>query len=777
MNKLNQNVTNGKRTSEVFRIPKWIENFASLNKKKALIRLFILLAITLFFGAQIPKLKFNYDFDSFFPRGDDDLTYYESLNDEFGEFNDFLFVVLKNKKPTDTVALKVAHKTIEDLKLWPDISGIQSPFETKKFQVTPFGINSIRLISPQKVVSQELILSNGLDGKFFGRDGESMMFIIRHQAFEKDIDSEAFMSKLRQYLGSRHQSEYLISGKIQMQHDFTKKLEKELTMLLLLALVFVIIVLSLLFKTLKGVILPLAALVLSIVWTMGFLALTGKSIDVLVVIIPPILLIVALSDVIHFVHKYDDFIEHKLPKEKALKSTVLFIGKATFLTSITTSIGFISLYVIPIPPIRDFGMYTAAGVLFAFLITFLLLPAILYYFPKPLEKKTSRQFFGKTFLDRLFISVLRNKRSVVWAISLVSVILIFGMTELRLNTSLIVGFQKDEPELKEVVYFDNNYDGYKPFEIGIKLSKDRTLFDSQVLEAIERIEDFVAKTYDVRQIESPLSLIRTLNSSLNGASQRFYNLPLENDFNRVKRLYNSPKLEEARLAFQNNTGETIRVIGRSKDIGSAKARVLNDTLKTFLVTQIDPDVLTARLTGTSYLIDKTDNYISRSLVKGLGVAVISVSLFLFMLFRNWRIVLYSLVPNLLPILILFGLMGYFQIDLNISTAIIFTVAFGVAVDDSIHLLARYYLERERFKSTVWALKNSIASTGKSILITSLVLCAGFALFLSSGLSSPFYLGLFIVITAVIALILDLTLLPIIILGIERRSKGNQDRQP
>ena len=153
MNKLNQNVTNGKRTSEVFRIPKWIENFASLNKKKALIRLFILLAITLFFGAQIPKLKFNYDFDSFFPRGDDNLTYYESLNDEFGEFNDFLFVVLKHKKPTDTVALKVAHKTIKDLKLWPDISGIQSPFETKKFQVTPFGINSIRLISPQKVVS------------------------------------------------------------------------------------------------------------------------------------------------------------------------------------------------------------------------------------------------------------------------------------------------------------------------------------------------------------------------------------------------------------------------------------------------------------------------------------------------------------------------------------------------------------------------------------------------------------------------------------------------
>lgn len=777
MNKLNQNVTNGKRTSEVFHAPKWIENFATLNNKKALSRLFILLIITLFFGTQIPKLQFNYDFDSFFPKGDDDLTYYESLNYEFGEFNDFLFVVLKSNDPTKTSNLKPAFQTIEELKLWPEVSGILSPFDTKRFQVTPFGINPIRLISSEKEISQELILSNNLDGKFFGRDGQSMMFMIRHQAFENNIDSKAFMTKLRQSLNSRYQSDYLISGKIQMQHDFTKKLEKELTMLLLLALVFVIIVLSVLFKTFKGVIIPLAALVLSIVWTMGFLALTGKSIDVLVVIIPPILLIVALSDVIHFVHKYDDFIKRKLSKENSLKSTIIFIGKATCLTSITTSIGFLSLYVIPISPIRDFGMYTAAGVLFAFLITFLLLPPILYYFPKPVERKAISHSLGKSLLDKLFLYILRKRRAIVWIVSIASAIMVFGITELRLNTSLIVGFQKDEPELEEVTYFDNNYDGYKPFEIGIELGENRTIFDPQVLSAIESIEQFIVNDYGVRQIESPLNLIRTLNSSLNGASQRFYKLPYEKDMARVKRLYSSPKLKEARLAFQNETGETIRLIGRSTDIGSAEARVLNKSLNNFLTTEIDSDVLMARITGASYLIDKTDNYISRSLMQGLGIAVLSISLFLFVFFRSWRIVLYSLIPNLLPILILFGLMGYFKIDLNISTAIIFTVAFGVAVDDSIHLLARYYLERGRFNSTIWALKNSIASTGKSILITSLVLCAGFALFLTSGLSSPFYLGLFIVITSVIALVLDLTILPIIILGVERRSKVRQDRQP
>lgn len=776
MNKLNQNVTNGKRTSEVFRAPKWIEKFATLNKKKAISRLFILLVITSFFGAQISKLQFNYDFDSFFPKGDDDLTYYEALNAEFGEFNDFLFVVLKDEEPTDTAALKLAHETIEALRSWPAVSGIQSPFDTKRFQATPFGVNTIRLVTPQNKLTQDAMLSNRLDGKFFGRDGKSMMFIIRHQAFLDNAASEEFMTNLRQYLDIVYEADYLISGKIQMQHDFTKKLEKELSMLLLLALVFVIIVLAFLFKTLKGVAMPLAALLTSIVWTMGFLALTGKSIDVLVVIIPPILLIVALSDVIHFVNKYDDFILRKLSKEQSLKSTIIFIGKATCLTSITTSIGFMSLYVIPIAPIRDFGLYTAAGVLFAFLITFLLIPSILYFFPKPVEKKPSQKVLGKALLDRLFISVLNNRRSVVGVVSVASVILIFGMTELRLNTSLIVGFQKDEPELEEVAYFDNNYDGYKPFEIGIKLAKDKNLFDPQVIRAIASLEEFATSNYNVKQIESPLKLIRMLHSSLNGGSQRFYTLPAGNVIDKVKRLYNSPKLKDGRLAFQNLSGETIRLIGRSRDVGSAEARILNESLEKFLTT-IDPEVLTARLTGTSYLIDKTDNYISRALIKGLAIAVLSVSFFLFVFFRSWRIILYSLIPNLLPILMLFGLMGYFQIDLNISTAIIFTVAFGVAVDDSIHLLARYYLERGQFKSTIWALKNSIASTGKSILVTSIILCAGFALFLTSGLSSPYYLGLFLVITAVIALLLDLILLPIIILGVEKQARVRQDRLP
>lgn len=769
MNKLNQNVTKGKTSAEVFQSPGWIQDFATLNKRKASIRLGVLILITLFFCIQIPKLDFDYNFNSFFPEGDEDLAYYEMLNDEFGEFNNFLFVVSQHESPRSQASLSQLNSTIERLKTWNEIEGIRSPFSSAKIQITPFGINQIELVSPDKGFSDAELARSKLLGKFFGRDDESIMFVIRHQAFQKKKEADQFFSKLNTYLKSMFQEDYLISGKIQMQHDFTLKLENELSKMLTLASVFVIIVLLLLFRSFKGIVIPIITLLATLIWTMGLISITGKSIDIMVVIIPSILLIVALSDVIHFVHKYDDFKNSGFGKIDSLKSTILFIGKATCLTSITTCVGFLSLYVIPIKPIRDFGLFTAFGVAFAFLITFLLIPSLLFFFSKPIERTGVVQSSWRTSLGIAFLRLVRNRRKVTWIITSLSLLLISGLTFLRLNTSIIVGFQKGEPELDQVTFFDQNFDGYKPFEIGITINPNYQLIDSGVLTEIEKIEEYIQDNYGVAQIESPLNLVRSINAGIYGASQKYFKLPKAKDINRIKRVYYSPKLHETRSLFQNEERNVIRMVGRSLDIGSSQARMLNKDLKAFLKRGVNESIISAQLTGTSYLIDKTDDYIVQALLKGLGLAVISVSLLLFLFFKDWKMVIFSLIPNLTPILILFGLMGLFHIDLNISTAVIFTVAFGIAVDDSIHLIARYYLEKRSFKSPLWALKKSFCGTGKSIIVTSLVILAGFSLFMTSGLSSPYYLGLFIVLTAIIALILDLTILPLLILKSARKN--------
>lgn len=767
MNKLNQNVTKGKPSREVFKSPIWIQNFATITKAKATIRLTFLFIVTLCLAFQIPKLQFNYDFDSFFPKGDKDLAYNEMLNDEFGEFNDFLFVVLKTEKPRSKSFLTQANTTIENIRSWAQIEDIQSIFDLKKIQVTPFGINQIKLVSPTRDLSSTPSFESMIRGRFLGRDEQSMLFMIRHKAFEDKEEADSFYKDLSLYLQSMFGQDYLISGKIQMQHDFTQKLEEELSRLLLIALAFVVVVLTLLFRSPKGVAIPILTLVITIIWTMGLLSLMGKSIDVMIVIIPAILLIVALSDVIHFVHKYDEFKNAGLDKAAALKSCFLFIGKATCLTSITTCAGFLSLYIIPIKPIQDFGLYTALGVLFAFIVTFLLIPSLLYFFSQPVERDGTIQSAWRRSLSHMFLGVIKNRRKVIWLFAITTITLVSGLAFLKINTSIIVGFQNGEPELKQVAYFDENFDGYKPFEIGINLAQDKTLFDTEVLGEIEKIETFVSRNYKVSHIQSPLNIIRGLNSSLYGASAKYLKLPVQKDLNRVRRFYDSPRLRNQKQMFQGEKNNTIRLIGRSKDVGSAEARKLNASLNDFISEEINSKILKAKLTGTSFLIDKTDNYIVNSLLKGLAVATLSISFFLFLFFRDWKIVVVSLIPNLVPIFMLFGLMGILQIDLNISTAIIFTVAFGIAVDDSIHLIARYYIERPTL-SPIWALKKSFTGAGKSIIVTSMVIITGFSLFMTSGLSSPFYLGFFIAITAIIALILDLTILPLIILRFSKK---------
>jgi len=375
--------------------------------------------------------------------------------------------------------------------------------------------------------------------------------------------------------------------------------------------------------------------------------------------------------------------------------------------------------------------------------------------------------WGKS-LNLIFLNVLKHRRKVIFVATISSVLIIAGSAFLRLNTSIIVGFQKHEPELEKVAYFDNNFDGYKPFELGVNIAKGRSLMNTEVLQEIEKIENYLSREYQVSHIESPLNLIREINAGLNGGSGNYLKIPLDKDLNKVGRLYYSPKLQAVRRLFQTKNQSTIRLIGRSKDIGSFEARKLNESLNEYINQEINPQIINAKLTGTSYLIDKTDNYIVTSLLKGIGLATLTVSFLLLIFFREWRLVFVSLIPNLIPVLMLFGLMGLFQIDLNISTAIIFTVAFGIAVDDSIHLIVRYYMEKKKSKNSIWAMKKTFLGTGKSIIVTSLIILSGFSLFMTSGLSSPFYLGLFIAITALVALIFDLAVLPILMLKISKK---------
>jgi len=727
--------------------------------KSSHLKLFSVISIVLIMvmtaGAlsQLDRLKFNYSFESFFPLNDPDLAYYEDLTKAFEQQNDFLFISYQGvalDNPEDLQQLLSIEKELEQL---AHVQSVQSHFDEAIYQITPFGLNIVSKYPEDKPITKNEINQYQDEGKYFGKDGRSVLMILRHDPFLSKADGDTFYTNFSKKLTELSPFDVIISGKIEMQKAFTDQLEGELGMLLLGGLCVCLVLLFILFKSTKKVFFAVLVMLLTLVTTMGIMAILDKPIDVMIVMLPAILLIISLSDSIHLINKYDYLIT-QMPSNDAILQATKVIGQANLITSLTTAIGFLGLYFLPIKPIRDFGLFTALGIMIAFVITMTLVPSLIYFFPDRMSKSAKSH---QSVFSRWTAKLTQFDRKEKLITIILSLVLVAGIPFLKLNTGLIVGLQKDEPMLQQVAYFDKNYNGYRPLEIGIKLSGLRPT-DSVVMAKIDLIETAIQDIYAAKDLQSSNQLIRKINAGLYGGSANYHSLPSASDRSRVRRFYNSQKLEEVRKSIASDSLPYLRIVGLTQDLGSAFFLDRNQSFEKVLA-DVNNDQFQARLTGSSYLIDKTDNLVINALIKGLLFACITVAIIVMLFYRSWRAAVVIMIVNSIPLILLFGIMGILNISLNLSTAIIFTVALGIAVDDSIHLISRYELEKRAGRGKKEALKMAKLYTGKSILFTTLTISLGFAVLLFSGFSAVYYMGLFICISALLALWFDLKVLP------------------
>jgi predicted RND superfamily exporter protein len=730
-----------------------------VKKSKAYLGLFIILLLTCGFGYGISNLKFSDNFDAFFPKGDQDLAYYLNLTEEFGVYNDFLFIGLESDNVYSSEFFTKVDSLTESFERLLKVESVISPTNFKRYQLTPFGVNSFNVVNYSNGIDVDRMKSDPqLYGQFFGKNDKSVGMILRHESFDDKKTADKFYENLVTIIADQGFSTPIISGKIQGQHDFSIRLKQELSLLLGAAIVLILIMLAIVYRTIRGMLIPFVTLVTTLVWMFGFFGLTDRPIDVLAIMIPPILLVVSMSDVIHLCNKFNDCMHKGMDVFTSIKTSIKLVGLATLLTSITTAIGFFSLAISPIAPIKNFGLYTGIGVLFAFFVTFTTIPCLLLILNKPVNNVKPIKDNWSNKLEHLHNWVIKRRRPII----LLSLLLLAGGTlatfSINRNTYLIVGVDKQDPLMKTMGYFDDNFDGNKPFEMTYELESQDDLFERSTLQDLDSIQQYLETEYGIAHIKSPLNLIKTINQTIHGGATREYKLPQASDYSRIKRVYDSRQFAEARAILHSKNGVTLRINGRGKDIGSAKAGLKNEKLEKFLSQTLNLKQDQFRLTGTSFLIDKTDDYIVSSIIQGLILAIIAIAFLILLITKSFKTMLISILPNIIPLLILSGLMGVLGVDLNIATAVIFSIAFGIAVDDSIHFIIRYQLEVKN-KTVSSAILATYLSTGKSISLTTVVLFVGFTVFLFSGFSATFYIGLFVATTLVLALITDLTLLP------------------
>ena len=741
-----------------------------MSKRIAKIALVGVAILTLVLGYFIKDLRFNYVFEDFFPIDDPELSYYLDYREVFGNDNDYLLIGLDHNSSIydSTFLMKVASFT-DSLDSYHDIEFVLSPTNLRRPVISRggfFRLPVLHIDDPSRLANDSVFISkNPFWGKnLISDDSESLAVVFEHKPLRSKEMTDSLINFVYDQVEYNQFEDYHIAGKSRAQGVFIEKMKVELLTFLSISIILVILFLAYGYKSWWGVIIPLIVVMLAVIWTTGAMGAMDKPLDILMVLLPTILFVVGMSDVVHIMTKYIEELRLGRNKIEAITTTFKEVGLATFLTSLTTAVGFSTLLTASIRPIREFGVYTAIGVFFAFIAAFTLMPSVLLFVKKP--KVSLKQVHRSSWFKFLSTAFRRTIRSpgFITAGSLVIIILsLVGMSRLEINTFLIEDLPADDPLKMDFIYFDENFGGSRPFEVDINVhDTDRDIFDPEVIKEIDKVDKYLSTTLEAGNIVSPAVMVKVINQATNGGLSSQYKLP-DNDWSDVRK--NVPRI------IRSSNGAKIvdedlrraRINAKVGDIGSAISLERTKDFREFLNTEINEELVGFTVTGTSNLIDKNNEYLANNMFQGLGIAFLVVAAIAGIMFRSVRMVLITLIPNVIPLLMVAGIMGFFDIALKLSTSIVFTIAFGIAVDDTIHFISKFKLELDKGKSIIYALKRTYLSTGKAIIITSIILSGGFLTLILSSFGGTFYTGLLVSLTLVFALLIDLTLLPVLIM--------------
>ena len=750
-----------------------------MNKRLNRVILYVVGVLAIGSIALLPQLRFDYNFEHFFPEGDADIAQYRLSKQAFhSDSSDYLSIALGDDR-TGIFSVKFFEriKTLSsNLDTQPNIIRVNSILSEKRAVPGPFGTPFfspyIHLDDPKKLTNDSILIMKDptLLRTLVGVDGESIALHLKIKNGLDQANAEKLLLAIKTEVNRHHFSRVHYAGRIQGQQSFIKVMRTDTIWFVAIAVSTIIFLLYLIFRTPLCVIIPIVVIALSCIITLGIMVLLGKPLNLMTSLIPTILFVVGTSDVIHFLEAYFSNLSRFENVQKALKKTISEIGWATLITSLTTGLGFLCLLTSVVVPIVEFGIFSAIGVLLAYVITFSILPAILVTMnTKSFQlKKHAATKLLENMLSALFLWLFRKKTTVIILSTVLVILGVLGTSKLNLTMYMLGDWPDSHPHRQGYTYFEKNYGGFRPFELLIKAKGNHNLFDYTALEQLSILDTFLTKTYKVRNLSSPFHSLKGANMAINGYMPSYYRLPQTQTM--TAKLYDKIKDLPALKMQLAESGKLCKWRGLLPDIGSTQADDKNILLQDLIRNHIDTDVLDIRITGIAHIIDKNAHYIVSNTITGLLFAMGITSIIFGLFLRNLKYTVLALIPNVFPLILVAGFMGWAGIELNIQTSIVFMIGFGIAVDDTIHFLTRYIHERKSTDMVVVALWKTYKGTGKAIILTSLVLLGGFASLLTATLTSIFQMGLLLCLVLFFALIADLFLLPVLLFLMDKRGK-------
>lgn len=752
-------------------------------------KIFILIAVilaTVFFSMQWKHMRFTYTEANMLPDDHDVNIIYNDFLKIFGEEGNLIVIGVKDSSLFSVKNLNAWNKLADSFKPYDEVETVLSikdlqklvkNTEKIKFDLEPFIKDSITSIDQINKLQNELFKQYPFyDNFLFNAETKTIRTAIYlkkdivNTSARKDFILNVLEPKIDAF-NTETGMTVRVSGMPYIRTLNAQNIVDEIPIFIGAALFVTSLIFFLFFRSFRATFISLVVVCFGVMWTFGIIGLLGYEITVLTALIPPLIIVIGIPNCIFLINKYQHEVKLHGNKVKSLQRVITKVGNATLMTNVTTASGFATFILTESKLLKEFGIVASLSILAIFMLCLLVIPIMYTFLPYPkqrhLEHLNKRWIGG--FVDWME-HMVKHKKITIYATALVLIIAsMLGMNQIKISGSLIEDMPQDKAFFKDIRFFEDEFNGIMPLEIMVDTKRKKGVMKLATLKRINELEELINETPELSRPISVVSLVKYSKQAYYNGNPKYYQLPTsqENSFI-LSYAKNSNSDVDLLKNFVDSTGQYARITTFMKDIGTDKMERIEENLQNKINKVFPKERYNVIMTGKALVFQKGTKYLVRNLVISLTLAIFLISLFMAYLFRSFRMIIVSLIPNLLPLLVTAGLMGYLGVPIKPSTILVFSIAFGISVDDTIHFLAKY---RQELQANHWKIRKSVYAalreTGVSMFYTSIVLFFGFSVFTISSFGGTVALGALVSITLLFAMLSNLLLLPSLLLSLER----------
>lgn len=772
------------------------ELIARIVLRNRILILSIIAAITVFLALQWKNIHFTFTEANMLPDDNIANVEYNAFLDKFGEEGNLIIIGVKDSTFFTPKAYAAWSKLMNTIKKnqevdlvvsLNDLKKLQKNETLEKFELVPF-VDESKTLDPKYLKSIKKELFNNLpfyEGLLFNKRSGSVRSAIYMD--KKIVNTKArktfVLEKLIPAITTFEKETKIdlrVSGMPYIRTLNAKTITDEISIFIGASLLITSLLFFFFFRSFKATLISIIIVVIGVMWSFGFLGLFNYEITILTALVPSLIIVIGIPNCIFLTNKYHQEFKVHRNKAKALQRVTTKIGMATLMTNLTTAIGFATFVASNNNLLLEFGVVTSINIMALFFLSLVLIPIFHSYLNPPKERHLEHLDRGsvKKFMDWILRTIKTNRFSIYVASIALLIFSIIGIYEMRISGSLIEDMPKKEAFFQDIVFFEKEFDGVMPLEIMIDTKRKKGVMKLSTLKRMEELETAIEEIPELSKPISIVNLVKYSKQAYYNGNPDYYELPTSQEqafiLSYAKNATANSK-ENLMKSYVDSTGQYARITTFMRDESGDQIAKIEAEIRKKADKLFPKERYNVIITGKALVFQKGTGYLLDNLLSSLIFAFFLTALLIGFMFRSFKMILVSIIPNLLPLFLTAGLMGFLDIPLKPSTILVFGIAFGLSVDDTLRFLSQY---REELKKNNWKIKKSVYATfnesGLSMFYTSIVLFFGFSVFMLSSFGGTIALGGLISLTLLFGMLSNLMLLPALVLTLNKTLANEQE---